>query len=129
MIPSQVAYRKPDNIKEALQLIHDLGDDCKILAGGHSLIPVMRLRLNDPENLIDITGIPELKEIKDNDQSITIGACATHKDIELNAALKKHAPMIPHAASMIGDRQPQLPNLPNTEPKPLHVWKSKWKAL
>ncbi len=105
MIPSQVAYQRPTNINDALQLINDLGDDCKILAGGHSLIPVMKLRLNDPENLIDITGIAELKEIRDNEKSITIGACATHADIANNAALKAACPMIPHAASMIGDIQ------------------------
>jgi len=105
MIPSQVAYRKPDNLQEVLQLIHDLGDDCKILAGGHSLIPVMKLRLNDPENLVDIMGIPELKTIKDNENSITIGACATHADIERNTALQEHAPMIAKAAAMIGDIQ------------------------
>lgn len=105
MIPSQVAYRKPTDIKEALQLIKDLGDDCKILAGGHSLIPVMKLRLNDPENLIDITGIAELKGIKDNDKSITIGACCTHAEIAASAALAKYAPMVSTAATMIGDIQ------------------------
>ncbi len=103
MIPPQVAYRKPNNINEVLSLLHDLGDDCKIIAGGHSLIPVMKLRLNDPENLIDITGIPELKEIRDNEKSITIGACATHAEIARNEVLRQHAPMITTAASMIGD--------------------------
>lgn len=105
MIPSQVAYQRPNNINDALQLINDLGDDCKILAGGHSLIPVMKLRLNDPENLVDITGIAELKEIRDNEKSITIGACATHGEIANNAALKEHAPIVAHAAGMIGDIQ------------------------
>jgi carbon-monoxide dehydrogenase medium subunit len=105
MIPSQVAYQRPNNIKDALQLINDLGDDCKILAGGHSLIPVMKLRLNDPENLVDITGIAELKEIRDNDNSITIGACATHNDIAKNKVLQHHAPIVSHAANMIGDVQ------------------------
>jgi len=105
MIPSQVAYRKPNNINEALQLVHDLGDDCKILAGGHSLIPVMKLRLNDPENLIDITGIPALKEIRDNENSISIGACVTHGEIAANANLAKHVPMVSIAAGMIGDIQ------------------------
>ncbi len=105
MIPSQVAYRKPDNINDALQLVNDLADDCKILAGGHSLIPVMRLRLNDPENLIDITGIAELKVIRDNENSITIGACATHAEISRNEAIQQNAPMISKAAGMIGDIQ------------------------
>lgn len=105
MIPPKVAYRKPETINEILSLLNDLGDDCKILAGGHSLIPVMKLRLNDPENLIDITGIAELKEIRDNEKSITIGACATHADIAQNEAIQQHAPMLSTAASMVGDIQ------------------------
>lgn len=105
MIPSKIAYHKPQSVAEAVQLLNQYEDECKILAGGHSLIPVMRLRLSDPENIIDITGIESLRTISDNDQSITIGACATHGDIANNAALKEHAPMIPQAAAMIGDLQ------------------------
>ena len=105
MIPSKVAYHKPQSVAEAVQLLNKYEDECKILAGGHSLIPVMRLRLADPENIIDITGIESLRDISDNEQSITIGACATHGAIAKNAALKEHAPMIPQAAEMIGDLQ------------------------
>lgn len=105
MIPSQVAYTKPNTLKEALELIAELGDECKVLAGGHSLIPVMRLRLNDPETLIDISQLEELKGIRDNENSITIGACATHGDISKNEALKKYAPLITIGASHVGDRQ------------------------
>ena len=105
MIPSKLNYHKPDSTSDAVALLQKLGDDSKILAGGHSLIPVLRLRLNDPEHLIDISNIPELKEIRDNEKSITIGACATHGEIANNAALQKHAPLITIAASMIGDRQ------------------------
>jgi len=105
MIPSQVAYAKPNTLKEALDLIAKLGDDCKILAGGHSLIPVMKLRLNDPENLVDISQLEELKGIHENDNEITIGACATHGEIMNNVALKKHAPLITFGASHVGDRQ------------------------
>ena len=105
MIPSKVNYHKPENVADAVALLQKHGDDCKILAGGHSLIPVMKLRLNDPDHLVDITGISELKEIRDNEKSITIGACATHGQIAKNDALKKHAPLIAKAASMIGDLQ------------------------
>jgi len=105
MIPSKVNYHKPENVGDAVALLQKLGDDCKILAGGHSLIPVMKLRLNDPAHLVDITGISELKAIRDNEKSITIGACATHADIANNEALQKHAPLIAKAANMIGDRQ------------------------
>lgn len=105
MIPSKLAYHKPTNIKDAIALIAEHGDDSKILAGGHSLIPVLKLRLNDPEHLIDITGIESLKGIKDNEKSITIGATSTHAEIASNAALQQHAPMIAQVAGMIGDVQ------------------------
>lgn len=105
MIPSKFTYHKPTSIKDAVALLEAHGDDSKILAGGHSLIPVLKLRLNDPEHLIDITGIEALGGIRDNEKSITIGAAATHADIANNAALKEHAPMIAQAAAMIGDIQ------------------------
>jgi aerobic carbon-monoxide dehydrogenase medium subunit len=105
MIPSKVEYHKPQNIDEAIQLLHNFGDDCKILAGGHSLIPIMKLRLNDPENLIDISEIESLKGISDNEKSVTIGAACTHGEIAKNAAIQQHAPMISKAAGMIGDVQ------------------------
>ena len=105
MIPSKVNYHRPNNINEALELMSKFGDECKILAGGHSLIPVMKLRLSDPENLIDISGISDMKEIRDNEKSITIGACVTHAEIANNEAIQKHAPMVAKAASMIGDVQ------------------------
>ena len=105
MVPSKVNYHRPSNIGEALELMSKFGDECKILAGGHSLIPVMKLRLADPENLIDIAGIADMKKISDNEKSITIGACATHADIAKNEAIQKHAPMVAKAAGMIGDVQ------------------------
>ena len=105
MIPSQIAYQKPESLDEALNSVGDLGDMCKILAGGHSLIPVMKLRLADPENLVDITGIASLKEISDSGDKISIGACATHADIARNRHIHTAAPMVSKAASMIGDIQ------------------------
>ncbi len=105
MVPYKVAYHRPNTVAEAINLLNKYEDECKILAGGHSLIPVMKLRLSEPENLIDITGIEALKGIRDNEKSITIGACATHGEIANNAALQEHAPMIAQAAQMIGDVQ------------------------
>ncbi|MEL6719246.1 MAG: FAD binding domain-containing protein, partial [Bacteroidota bacterium] len=77
MVPSKVAYHKPSTVSEAVGLLNKYKDECKILAGGHSLIPVMKLRLSDPENLIDITGISDLNGISESADSITIAACAT----------------------------------------------------
>ena len=105
MIPSKLNYHKPASVKDALALLATHGDDSKLLAGGHSLIPVLKLRLNDPEHLIDISGIEALKGIRDNDKSITIGAAATHGEIAANEALSTHAPMVAQAAAMIGDVQ------------------------
>ncbi len=105
MVPSKFAYHKPSTVKEAIALLATHGDDSKILSGGHSLVPVLKLRLNDPEHIIDVSGIESMGGIRDNEKSITIGANATHGEIANNAALKEHAPMVALAASMIGDVQ------------------------
>ena len=105
MVPYKVAYHRPNTVAEAVGLLNEYEDECKILAGGHSLIPVMKLRLSEPENLIDITGIEDLKTIRDNQKSITIGACATHADIARHPAIQEHAPMLAKVAGMIGDIQ------------------------
>ncbi|HHM21284.1 MAG TPA: xanthine dehydrogenase family protein subunit M [Bacteroidetes bacterium] len=105
MIPSKLTYHRPGNVNEAIEMLQNYGDDCKILAGGHSLIPVLKLRLNDPEHLVDISGLEELKGIKDNEKSITIGAGTTHAEIADSDLLRQHAPMMPAAAATIGDRQ------------------------
>lgn len=105
MIPNKFTYHKPSTIKEAISLLAEHGDDSKILAGGHSLVPVLKLRLNDPDHLIDITGIASMGGIRDNEKTITIGASVTHGEIATNAAIKEHAPMLAQAAAMIGDVQ------------------------
>lgn len=105
MVPSKFAYHKPSTVKEAIELLTTHGDDSKILSGGHSLVPVLKLRLNDPEHIIDVAGVESMGGIRDNEKSITIGANATHGEIASNTALKEHAPMVALAASMIGDVQ------------------------
>lgn len=102
MIPASFEYKKANSVQEALGM---LGAEDKILAGGHSLIPAMKLRLNMPEALVDISKIEALKEIRDNGESITIGAGATHGDISINPVLKKHVPVVAAAAGAIGDIQ------------------------
>lgn len=102
MIPASFEYKKASTVQEALGL---LGTEDKILAGGHSLVPAMKLRLNMPDKLIDISGITSLQEIRDNDVSITIGAGATHRSISENVALQEHAPVVAQAAGWIGDIQ------------------------
>lgn len=102
MIPASFEYKRASSVQEAIGM---LNDDTKILAGGHSLVPAMKLRLNMPEALVDISKIDGLSDIRDNEKSITIGAMATHGAIAANSAIKKHLPMVAEAASMIGDIQ------------------------
>ncbi len=102
MIPSSFEYKRANSVSEAVEMIDA---DAQILSGGHSLIPALKLRLNNPGTLIDISKIDALKEISDNEKSITIGAGATHASIASSSVLEKHAPMMVQAAREIGDIQ------------------------
>lgn len=102
MIPAAFDYQKPKTIDEAIAA---LSGDGKILAGGHSLIPAMKLRMNRPSKLIDITGLAVLKGIKEEDGEIVIGAASTHADIGTNKLIKSYIPFFAEAASVIGDLQ------------------------
>jgi carbon-monoxide dehydrogenase medium subunit len=105
MIPNNFEYFAPTTIEEAVKLVDKYGDDCKILSGGHSLIPALKLRLAAPEVLVDIGRIKELKQIRIDGQTIRIGAGATHADLVRSADLKKHCPLICETAAQIGDQQ------------------------
>lgn len=105
MIPANFDYFVPSTIEEALQLLDQHGDNAKILSGGHSLIPVLKLRLASPGVIIDIGRIAELKAIQVNGSTIRIGANATHADIASNAELKIHCPLLCETAAQIGDQQ------------------------
>lgn len=102
MIPISFEYKKANSVDEALGM---LGDDAQILGGGHSLIPALKLRLNSPGTLVDISKIDAIKGISDNEKSITIGGGTTHGSIAADSALATHAPMVVQAAREIGDIQ------------------------
>lgn len=102
MIPNSFEYKKANTVEEAISM---LGEDTQILGGGHSLIPALKLRLNAPGTLVDISKIATIKEIKDNEKSITVGGGATHAAIASDATLAQHAPMMGQAAREIGDIQ------------------------
>ncbi len=102
MIPAAFDYRKVKTVAEALTA---LSDDSKILAGGHSLIPAMKLRLNRPSKLVDITGIGELKGIKEENGELVIGAATTHAAIAASKIIKDKLPFFAEGASQIGDPQ------------------------
>lgn len=105
MIPTNFDYFAPTTIEEALKLLDKHGDDCKVLSGGHSLIPVLKLRLAAPAVVVDIGRIKELRTIKVDGDTIRIGANTTHAEITSNADLKKHCPLLCETAAQIGDQQ------------------------
>lgn len=105
MIPSNFEYHAPTSIEAALDLINRYGDDCKILSGGHSLIPVLKLRLAAPAAVIDIGRIPGLSGISLDGDRLRIGALATHASIAASALLAQHCPLLSTTAHQIGDQQ------------------------
>jgi carbon-monoxide dehydrogenase medium subunit len=102
MIPVAFDYQKATTIDEAIASLSAGG---KLLAGGHSLLPAMKLRLNQPEKLINITAIAELKGIKEEDGEIVIGAATTHAEIMHDDLIKQKLPFFAEGASLIGDLQ------------------------
>lgn len=105
MIPAAFEYKRASSADEAISLIGQYGDEAKFLAGGHSLLPLMKLRLAQPTMLIDIGRIKDLSYINDAGDHIAIGALTRHMDIENSALLKQHVPLLAHAASHVGDAQ------------------------
>jgi carbon-monoxide dehydrogenase medium subunit len=103
MIPQEFDYAAPTTLQETLQLIAD--GEKKILAGGMSLIPMMKLRLASPEQVVDLGRVPGLNYITESGGTIRIGATATHHDIETSAVIRARCPLLVEAASHIGDVQ------------------------
>ena len=104
MIAAQFDYVRANTLDEALGLLAK-NEDAKILAGGHSLIPAMKLRLAMPPVLVDISRIKDLSYVREEDSQIRIGAMTTHYQIESSDLLKKICPLLPECASHIGDVQ------------------------
>ncbi|MDX2302236.1 MAG: glyceraldehyde dehydrogenase subunit beta [Microscillaceae bacterium] len=104
MIPNEFEYLRAGSVDEAISLLQ-AHEDAKILAGGHSLIPVMKLRLNAPAQLIDISRVPELRSIREEGNTIVIGACVTHQEIASSELIQSKLPILAEAANMIGDVQ------------------------
>ena len=105
MYPGNFDYHKPDSIDEAVALLGRFGADAKILAGGHSLVPMMKLRLAEPANLIDVNGINDLKGIREADGGICIGAATTQAELLASALLGESCGLIPEASVLIADPQ------------------------
>jgi carbon-monoxide dehydrogenase medium subunit len=105
MIPDNFEYVAPSSLAEALQILAERGEDAKVLAGGHSLIPLMKLRLANPALLVDISRIAELKGISRDGDGLRIGAATTHAELASSAVVAEVAPALSQAAGEIGDRQ------------------------
>ena len=105
MIPAAFDYKRASSAAEAISLVGQYGDEAKFLAGGHSLIPLMKLRLAQPSMLIDIGRITDLSYIKDAGDHIAIGALTRHMDVETSELVKKHIPLLARAAGHVGDAQ------------------------
>ena len=105
MIPARFDYVAPTSVEEAIQALSQYGDDAKIIAGGQSLLPVLRMRLNAPEWVIDLGKIDSLRGIRDDGDAIVIGAMTTHHEVLHDPLVKEHALLITKAATEVADAQ------------------------
>jgi aerobic carbon-monoxide dehydrogenase medium subunit len=105
MIPASFDYIAANSLDHAISLLGQHKDDAKILAGGHSLLPAMKLRLMQPKVLIDLSRIKDLSYIKEEGGQIRIGAMTTHFQVEMSDLLRRSCPLLPETASHLGDMQ------------------------
>ena len=105
MIPARFDYHRPGDIPAALAILDEHGDEARVIAGGHSLIPMMKLRMADLAHLIDLQDIAELRGIRVEGETITLGAMVTQHELITDAALSEAAPLVREAALQIADPQ------------------------
>ena len=105
MIPAQFDYVAPTSVEDALAALAEHGDDAKIIAGGQSLLPVLRMRLNAPETVIDLGRIDSLRGIRDDGDALVIGAMTTHHDVRTSDLVREHAGVIAKATDQLADSQ------------------------
>ena len=105
MIPAAFDYARAGSADEALALLAEHGDEAKLLAGGHSLLPLMKLRLATPSVLVDIGRVSDLSYIREDGDSVAIGALTRHHDLEHSDVLGTQVPLLRHAAAQVGDPQ------------------------
>ncbi len=105
MIPVAFDYIRAESTEGALAALAEHGDEAKLLAGGHSLLPMMKLRLAYPSVLVDIGRLSDLSYVRDAGDHLAIGALTTHRAVETNELVKEHAPLLAHGSSQVGDPQ------------------------
>jgi len=104
VIPGSFAYHRPGSLKDAVALLADLGEGARAIAGGHSLIPMMKLRLATPDHLVDLGGLADLKGIQDGAE-IVIGAMTTQHDLIASDVLARKLPILRETALQVADPQ------------------------
>jgi len=105
VIPAAFEYARASSVEEASKLLNKYGEDAKVLAGGHSLIPLMRLRLAQPKALVDINGIKELDHIKEEGSKVRIGALTRHVTLQNSSVIRHKLPILAEVAAEVGDNQ------------------------
>lgn len=105
MIPAQFDYVRPKTVDEALRALAEGGDDVKVLAGGQSLLPVLRLRLAAPTLIVDLGAIAELRGVREDGDRVVVGAMTTHHDVVHDELLREHVALLPDAAATVADPQ------------------------
>jgi carbon-monoxide dehydrogenase medium subunit len=105
VIPAAFDYARAESLDDAIALLAEYGDEAKLIAGGHSLLPLLKLRLATPSVLIDITRIADLSYVRDAGDHIAIGGLTRHHDVQHSDVLQAHAPLLAHAAGHVGDPQ------------------------
>jgi aerobic carbon-monoxide dehydrogenase medium subunit len=105
MIPGPFAYHRPTSVKDAVSLLGSLGEDARAIAGGHSLIPMMKLRLASPAHLIDLSGVADLKGIREDGRDIVIGAMTTQHELVGSELLANKIPILRETSLQIADPQ------------------------
>ena len=105
MIPAAFDYARASSADEALALLAEHGDEAKLLAGGHSLLPLMKLRFATPSVLIDVGRVKDLSYVRDAGDAVAIGALTRHHDVQHSDLLQSQVPILAHAAGQVGDQQ------------------------
>jgi carbon-monoxide dehydrogenase medium subunit len=105
VIPAAFDYVRARSAADAISLLAEHGDEAKVLAGGHSLVPLMKLRLATPSVLVDVGRLDDLKYIRDEGDHVAIGALTRHRDVEVSDVLRRDVPILAHATSHVGDPQ------------------------
>ncbi|UMG94686.1 xanthine dehydrogenase family protein subunit M [Nocardioides sp. TF02-7] len=105
MIPAPFEYVAPSSVEEALQALAEHGDEAKIIAGGQSLLPVLRMRLNAPEWVIDLGRIPSLRGVRDGGDHLVVGAMTTHDEVGKDPLVREHALLVSKAVEHLADAQ------------------------